>query len=109
MSNHDSYSDSLVALYCLSSDSQHNPRLRSGAGRSIVTTTAEATAARFVPKNAGRTGRYRFNGNCGGRYCARIVGTAPAKNKVRTRYLSLWRANLNRTSSPGWSLAISAL
>ena len=38
MSNHDSYSDSLVALYCLSSDSQHNPRLRSGAGRSIVTT-----------------------------------------------------------------------
>ena len=43
MSNHDSYSDSLVALYCLSSDSQHNPRLRSGAGRSIVTTTVRKT------------------------------------------------------------------
>src|ERR1019366_8802090 len=28
---------SLVALYCLSSDSQHNPRLRIGAGHSIVT------------------------------------------------------------------------
>ena len=42
MSNHDSYSDSLVALYCLSSDSQHNPRLRSGAGRSIVTTKCPA-------------------------------------------------------------------
>ena len=37
MSNHDSYSDSLVALYCRSSDSQHNPRLRIGAGHSIVT------------------------------------------------------------------------
>src|SRR5580700_12321176 len=28
---------SLVALYCRSSDSQHNPRLRIGAGHSIVT------------------------------------------------------------------------
>src|SRR5258707_14180050 len=28
---------SLVALYCLSSDSQHNPRLRIGAGHSILT------------------------------------------------------------------------
>ncbi len=28
---------SLVALYCLSSDSQHNPCLRIGAGHSIVT------------------------------------------------------------------------
>src|SRR5258707_10860317 len=30
---------SLVALYCLSSDSQHNPRLRIGAGHSIVTSS----------------------------------------------------------------------
>ena len=42
-------------------------------------------------------------------YWARIVGTAPARNRVRTRSLSLWRATLNRTSWPGWSLAISAL
>src|SRR3984957_2488640 len=46
MSNHDSYSDSLVALYCLSSDSQHNPRLRSGAGRSIVTTEHSRASTR---------------------------------------------------------------
>jgi hypothetical protein len=42
-------------------------------------------------------------------YCARIVGTAPARNRVRTRSLSLWRATLNRTSWPGCSLAISDL
>ena len=30
-----------MALYCLSSDSQHNPRLRIGAGHSIVTLTKE--------------------------------------------------------------------
>src|SRR6202008_56454 len=32
---------SLVALYCRSSDSQHNPRLRIGAGHSILTSLSE--------------------------------------------------------------------
>jgi hypothetical protein len=30
-----------VALYCFSSDSQHNPRLQIGAGHSIVTIKGE--------------------------------------------------------------------
>ncbi|HEY2119024.1 MAG TPA: hypothetical protein VGH37_07565, partial [Candidatus Acidoferrum sp.] len=34
---------SLVALYCLSSDSQHNPRLRIAAGHSIVTSVDPVT------------------------------------------------------------------
>jgi hypothetical protein len=40
-------------------------------------------------------------------YCA--AGTAPARNRVRTRSPSPRRATLNRTSWPGLSLAISFL
>ena len=60
-----------------------------------------ATAARFIPKNTERTGRYTIKNNSNGGYCARIVGTAPARNRVRTRSLSLRRATLKSTSSPG--------
>lgn len=38
-----------------------------------------------------------------------VAGTAPAKNRVRTRSASPRRATLNRTSSPACSFAICAL
>ena len=44
---------SLVALYCLSSNSQHNPRLRIGAGHSIVTETYELKEYSTIPLKLG--------------------------------------------------------
>src|SRR5882762_8260515 len=39
---------SLVALYCRSSDSQHNPRLRIGAGHSILTIECSPGSRNFA-------------------------------------------------------------
>src|SRR5271155_4837254 len=44
---------SLVALYCRSSDSQHNPRLRIGAGRSVISGRCSIQAALLVFSTSG--------------------------------------------------------
>jgi hypothetical protein len=61
-----------MALYCLSSDSQHNPRLRIGAGHSIVT-------IRFRPSNAAGESNFvnALGEQLGGRYRERLQSLFP--------------------------------
>jgi putative transposase len=47
-----------VALYCLSSDSQHNPRLRIGAGHSILTTVVQGLLEDLVDRGLDLQRRY---------------------------------------------------